>query len=288
MNGLSNAMKHTTKGSISIKLSAMKDPSRIALAVQDTGHGMSKEFLRRAFKPFAKADSFTTGMGLGLYLVKVMIEDMHGKVDLTSSLGVGTTLAITLPTNLKDSGRGKASIKRDVMHSASDPERRNRRGSDQVMESPREEKQQAVASQTLQPIRKSIRALVVDDNEISRKILVVLLTKQKTCRVEIETAVDGEDGLAKFATFAPHIVLTDVSMPKMDGVTLAQEIRKVEEQDRTRRRSKIYALTGLGSSDPRLKHLALTGNAALDGWFVKGKNKLADIAELVQQVAQST
>jgi CheY-like chemotaxis protein len=126
------------------------------------------------------------------------------------------------------------------------------------------------------------RILVVEDNDISRKILVRLIQKQmKATRVAIETAVDGIDALEKFKTFAPRIVLTDVSMPRMNGVTAAREMRRIEDEQGWPK-TRIYAITGLGSSDVRLKQEAMMGDASLDGWFIKGQDNMS---QMVQEIA---
>jgi CheY-like chemotaxis protein len=86
-----------------------------------------------------------------------------------------------------------------------------------------------------------------------------------------------------FPTFNPDLVLTDVSMPIMDGITSAELMRTVSAE-RKMKECKIYAITGLGSTDPRLKTVALNGTAALDGWLVKGKDDLKVISRIVEDV----
>jgi CheY-like chemotaxis protein len=120
-----------------------------------------------------------------------------------------------------------------------------------------------------------------------------------------------------FKKFRPHLVLTDVSMPIMDGITSARNMRLEEkfwdqssssniqlkeagshnEGDRQTSseavegelgegigRCKIYAITGLGSSDPRLKMEAMVGEAGLDGWLVKGRDRLDRIRDIVWEI----
>ncbi|KAK1922805.1 hypothetical protein DB88DRAFT_496333 [Papiliotrema laurentii] len=135
-------------------------------------------------------------------------------------------------------------------------------------------------------------------------------------------AEDGQEALDRFKTFHPDLVLTDVSMPRMDGITAAAHMREFERRtvggqegrggavenglgggkdgnaeenddddeedederdDETQARSMIYAITGLGSSDPRLKTDAMVGKARLDGWLIKGQDKLTRIKEIVEQ-----
>ncbi|KAJ6495241.1 hypothetical protein C8R45DRAFT_986429 [Mycena sanguinolenta] len=113
-----------------------------------------------------------------------------------------------------------------------------------------------------------LRILVVDDNAISRKILVTLL---KRLNATAHQADDGINAVEVFQKIQPHVVWTDVSMPRMDGVTAAGEMRKIE-RERGWPPSYIVAITGLGLSDEHIRGEALTGPAALDAWLIKGQN----------------
>ncbi|KAJ7185541.1 hypothetical protein C8R46DRAFT_381736 [Mycena filopes] len=107
--------------------------------------------------------------------------------------------------------------------------------------------------------------LVVDDNAIARKLLVQLLKRENV------TAYQADDGVAAVEVFRevhPHAVWTDVSMPRMDGVTAAGEMRKIE-REMGWTPSHILAITGLGLSDEHVRREALLGPAALDAWMGK-------------------
>jgi CheY-like chemotaxis protein len=142
-----------------------------------------------------------------------------------------------------------------------------------------------------------IRILVVDDNELGRRILLTLLDRLSRntnsgsslpVNSIVREAIDGIEALQVFEQFQPQLVLTDVSMPNMDGVTAAREMRAIERRDTWQgERSVIYAITGLGSSDPRLRMDALGGGAELDGWLIKGKDSLSRVGEIVRDVADS-
>jgi CheY-like chemotaxis protein len=94
---------------------------------------------------------------------------------------------------------------------------------------------------------------------------------------------DGLAAIKHFADFAPDLVITDISMPGMDGVTAAGLMREISQEKGFVCR--IYALTGLGTSDPRLRSTGLGGSAALDGWLVKGKDDLRAIRKIAASVA---
>lgn len=103
-NLVGNAIKFTTTGGITIGLEA--DDDRVALRVQDTGVGISEEFLPRLFAAFRQvSEGFGRsheGSGLGLTITQRLIEEMEGTIEVESELGVGTTFTVTLPRGLED------------------------------------------------------------------------------------------------------------------------------------------------------------------------------------------
>ncbi|MCK6390454.1 MAG: ATP-binding protein, partial [Azonexus sp.] len=98
-NLLNNAVKFTTEGSIS--LSAITSTGELAVSVKDTGPGIPAEFHGIVFEKFKQLENFLTrehgGTGLGLALVKQLVENMGGRVELTSEVGVGSSFTILLP-----------------------------------------------------------------------------------------------------------------------------------------------------------------------------------------------
>lgn len=106
MNLFSNAMKYTKSGFINISLdiesealSRNKKPrSTLVLKVKDSGKGISKEFLKhRLYKPFTQEDSLATGAGLGLSIVRHIIQDLGGQIDFASEQGSGTEATVRIP-----------------------------------------------------------------------------------------------------------------------------------------------------------------------------------------------
>ncbi|KAJ4158013.1 uncharacterized protein LMH87_008560 [Akanthomyces muscarius] len=110
MNLVGNALKFTTKGAVWVtlgqaKVSAKLRPSEtlVKLVVQDTGKGISEDFIRyKLYKPFSKEDEFASGTGLGLSIVKKIVASLRGRIDMESTVGVGTKFTIILP--LEQSG----------------------------------------------------------------------------------------------------------------------------------------------------------------------------------------
>ncbi|OAR01695.1 hypothetical protein LLEC1_06685 [Akanthomyces lecanii] len=105
MNLFGNALKYTQSGSIRVSLTqhpnALNHASAerlVKLTVQDTGKGMSKDFMQhRMFLPFSQEDELTPGTGLGLSLVKTIVSQLCGRIHVKSQIGVGTTVVVSLP-----------------------------------------------------------------------------------------------------------------------------------------------------------------------------------------------
>jgi len=148
----------------------------------------------------------------------------------------------------------------------------------------------------------------------------LMALKRSPTKVTTAQATDGREAVEKFKDFKPDLVLTDVSMPVMDGLTAAGKMRQVEcgrddelsprdarsravsedgestggagssisgdKYEGNRYKARIFAITGLGSSDPRLKNDALRGGASLDGWLVKGEHGLEVIYKIVRETLE--
>lgn len=103
MNLLGNSLKYTTCGTIRVSLGQQQAGRSsaerfVTLTVHDTGRGMSEDYLRhKLFRPFSQEDELMPGTGLGLSLVKRITSQLHGQISVESQLGVGTTIAVTLP-----------------------------------------------------------------------------------------------------------------------------------------------------------------------------------------------
>lgn len=221
-------------------------------------------------QPFTKMDANSPGAGLGLYITKGLVEKLGGDVTLRSGKGHGTTLVVHLPlTLLSPSTPGDLPVIRYLHGGPTPPIPRSRTS----------------ISSSVPPTPKldspPIRVLVVDDNAVCRKILRMAFERSHIPTI-IEEAENGQLALDKFTTFSPDIVMTDVSMPVMDGITSAGRMRELLSAAPPRI-CKIYALTGLGSSDPRAQSLGVNGKAALDGWLVKGKDMLDAVYKILDE-----
>jgi CheY-like chemotaxis protein len=127
---------------------------------------------------------------------------------------------------------------------------------------------------------KPLSVLVVEDDPVSRKLLAMAV-KRAVRGVGVTQARDGVEGLTAFCNAHPHLVLTDVNMPIMDGITAAKAMRTVESAQGWKR-CVIYTITGLGQADVQKRRDAL--NLTLDGWLVKGQHRMEDIQAIVKEL----
>ena len=186
-NLLNNAAKYTDAGG-SITLSVRVDGPHAAIAVRDTGSGISADALPRVFDMFVQEDHRPKGgLGIGLTLVRSLVEMHGGRVEARSDgPGKGSEFVVRLPL------------------SASAP---------------------VEAEQGILPLRKPrrmARVLVVDDNEDAAESLGALL---RMMGADVQVAQDGWTALEIFDAFNPAAVFLDLGMPDMDGFEVAHQIR---------------------------------------------------------------
>jgi PAS domain S-box-containing protein len=197
-NLLQNAAKFTPRGG-KVTVSIEPDPARgrAVLAVRDTGSGITPEMLPRLFHPFTQADATLDrskgGLGLGLALVKGLVELHGGSVSAASGgPGKGSTFTVSLPLEAA-AARGT-------------PAGRGAEGDG----APR-------------------RVLVIEDNEDAADTLREVLELEEHV---VEVAYDGREGLQRARAFQPDVVLCDIGLPGMDGYQVARQLRADPELGR--------------------------------------------------------
>lgn len=208
LNIIMNAMKYTPSGgtvSINVKGELLSEKRiNIILTVEDTGIGMSEKFMTHLFEPFRQDDTNAErrklggGTGLGLYIVKKMIELMDGTIDVESELSKGTKVTITIPA--------------DVVSSKGSEEKKQE-----------SHKENAVSL--------SGRALLFEDNFINTEIALRILS---AVGMEADHAGNGEEGVELFSKSAENyydIILMDIQMPLMNGYEAAAAIRALDRED---------------------------------------------------------
>lgn len=275
LNGLTNALKFCKSGPITVSLSASDDV--LVAQVQDAGAGFDEKTLPYLLQPFTKGNSHSPGAGLGLHITKRLLSQLGGSFILRSQPGQGTTFQVTIPAKFlkpdppPTTERTVETIKEIILDSS-------------TLASPAESLSVAEHSEQFGH-GPPMRILVVDDNMICRRILNKNL-KRHSVPIATREADNGLTALNIFPSFRPDLVLTDVSMPVMDGVTSARHMRLIS-REKGIPHCKIYAITGLGVSDPRLKAAGLRGKAGLDGWLVKGQDDIASINRIISDLWNS-
>ena len=229
-NLLNNALKFTEQGSARVDVSA--EPLRegrvlLQVAVRDTGIGIALDAQARLFNPFSQADASTTrrygGTGLGLAISRRLVEAMGGEIGLESAPGAGSLFWFRVPLTVEGAAP------------------------------PRE------APGPTAPDLSRLRALVVEDNAVNRRIALEMLAH---LGVAAETAENGALALNLLAARAFDIVFMDCSMPVMDGYSATAEWRRREGVGE---RLPIIAMTAYAMQGDREKCLA----AGMDGYLMK-------------------
>ena len=224
MNIISNAVKYNRVGG-EIRLGCCEKPSadpetaQIEFTCADTGIGMSEEFQKHVFEPFAQerntARSEYGGTGLGMPIAKSLAEKMGGTLSFVSRQGVGTTFTLSLPFRL--------------CHA---PEKRNK---------PKRLLQTSSIA--------GLHVLVAEDNKMNMEIAEFVLNVEEAFIIK---AVNGEEAVRIFADSRPgeiDAILMDVMMPVMDGLEATRRIRAMKRPDA--RTIPIIAMTANAFAEDR-------------------------------------
>lgn len=218
-NLVGNTLKFTQTGSVGLSahIEQDKSPSEsdvLVLTVRDTGIGMTRSQRARVFEEFEQAETSTSrrygGTGLGLSITRKLVALMEGTLTLESQQGKGTTVCVRLPMD-------KAS---SLISSATTPE-------------PLTQKDFV-----------GTRVLVADDNRTNRQILGTLLRKAE---FEVTLVDDGRAAVDAFAPDRFDLLLLDISMPDLDGISALRAIRSLE---RAQHSSPIPALAVTANAMP--------------------------------------
>jgi PAS domain S-box-containing protein len=206
-NLLANAVKFTPKGG-RVTVRAGREGSDLWLSVVDTGEGIRRPQLPVLFEPFRQADASTTrrhgGLGLGLAIVRQLVLAHGGTVDADSEgLGLGATFTVRLPA--------RAAVPIVNTGSLGLPAARASR----------------VETNEDIPRLDGLRVLLVDDEPDALTVLAEMLGEQGA---EVHVASTSRDALERMGEVLPHVLVSDIGMPEMDGFTLIQRIRALPSE----------------------------------------------------------
>ena len=238
LNLMSNSVKYNKpNGTIDTYATEISDDGETALyefRIVDSGIGMSREFIENElFKPFTQEENDARtqyrGTGLGMSIVKALIDRLGGTIKVESTLGEGTDITYQLPLKIDKNA------------------------------SEQSESQNCPGAKNLE----GMKILLVEDNEINMEIAEFYLTE---LGAKIDKAWNGKEALEKFEASEPHgydVILMDIMMPVMDGIEAVRVIRGLDREDAGT--IPIFAMTAQASPENVRKCL----NAGMDGHIPK-------------------
>lgn len=238
LNVISNSVKYTQRGGqINIIVNEMPgtfdDRALYKVIVADTGIGMSKEYLPHIFETFTREKTSTEtkvdGTGLGLPIVKSLLEMMGGKIEVDSELGKGTTITITVEFPIAKNEKSADSDKENTVKQSD-----NGGG----------------------------RILLAEDNDLNAEIAVTLLTERG---FEVDRAKDGAvciDMVKEKPVDYYKLILMDIQMPNKNGYRTTEEIRTLGDR---RAFIPIIAMTANAFDEDKQKAAA----AGMNGYIAK-------------------
>lgn len=201
-NLLSNAFKYTPKGGMVVM--NVKGGDALTLSVSDTGVGIPKEKQPELFSRFMQSTFAADSMGIGLNLTCHLVQTHHGSIRFSENEGGGSIFTITLPTD--------ASVYRkdDFVITGDEAVRQQQASAAEV----------PYAELSAQPLN-NLKILVVEDDDDVR----TFITQELSRLFIVKTAVNGQDALEQIRQEVPELVITDIRMPVMDGLTMLRKIR---------------------------------------------------------------
>lgn len=206
---MENAVAYTPQGNVILNCRSVTQPQSdrcLVISVQDSGIGMTEEVQKNIFDAFSQADSSITrahgGLGIGLTIVKDILNLMGGQLDVESNLGRGSIFTITVPVLLASE--------------------------QQILEAQQLLTKQGKAASTKKfATFENAKILVVEDNPVNMSLLVKVLQK---ANYKTLSAVHGKEALSHLKMNADiAAILMDCQMPVMDGFEATRQIRRIEK-----------------------------------------------------------
>ena len=261
LNILENAVKYTRPGGkICFQIQELKEQepgfAKYEFRVKDTGIGMSEDFIAHIFESFSREQTSTVsgieGMGLGMAIVKKIVDRMGGTIAVKSRQGKGTEVTVILPFKVNS----------QVVECET-----------KVLKKPGQMKILSERENS-ENLFKGKKILLAEDNELNREIAVELLKEEGFI---LDTAEDGTIAVEKMRTAKPgqyDLILMDIQMPIMDGYEATRQIRKLKNPETAN--IPIVAMTANAFEEDRQK--------ALEAGMNEHVAKPIDLARLLEVV----
>lgn len=196
-NLISNAVKYTKQGAVSVtveKKDGEEEQLALIMTVKDTGAGISPEGLDVLFIPYTRLkeeeNKYIQGTGLGLSIVKNLLDLMHGSIQVSSQVGVGSVFTVTLP------------------------------------QKPAVSQKEEPAPEQMEIKFSGKRVLCVDDMKLNRNLFCMML---KSTEIEVDTAPDGETALDMIRQNTYDLIFLDRIMPGMNGIDVLHKIKEQKQ-----------------------------------------------------------
>ena len=200
-NLISNALKHTSKGSITYGYRLINDGQEVEFFVTDTGSGIAPEDIDHIFQTYVSRDAEQqNGYGLGLALCKIIVEKMHGHITVSSKLGEGSTFRFTLPFEGTIGGLQKGS--RTTTNS------------------------RTIRVSTKTNVQNAPLILVAEDEDSNYELVRIVLAK----RYRLLRAHNGIEAVTLCEDEHPDLILMDIRMPDMNGLDATRIIKEVNHE----------------------------------------------------------
>lgn len=197
-NLIGNALKHTTKGSITYGYRLINDGTEVEFFVTDTGSGIDPNDIENIFGTYVSRDADTqNGYGLGLALCKTIVEKMDGRISVQSRLGEGSTFRFVLPFEGTIGGMTK-----------------NGRTTTNA---------RTIRSTTMTNMQNAPVILVAEDEDSNYELVRIVLSK----RYRLMRAVNGIEAVTLCEDEHPDMILMDIRMPGMNGLDATRIIKEV-------------------------------------------------------------
>jgi PAS domain S-box-containing protein len=223
-NLLSNAVKFTGSGG-TVTVTLVRSGDTVTTSVTDTGVGIRRDVLPFVFDRFRQADASTSrshgGLGLGLSIVRHIVESHGGNVRASSVEGKGTTFEVQLPANDLLSGRRPL------------------------------QSEDAAAQRAGGPVLVGVRVLIIDDDPDARDLVAEIIRAEGGIVV---TAASSPEALDAMTSFEPEVLIADIGLPDEDGYQFIRRVRARTTSDS--RQPLAIALTGYARIEDRARALA--------------------------------